>query len=131
MSYVAIKYIHIAATIITISGFLLRGYWMLIGSDSLQHRVTRIAPHVNDAILLVAALGLLWMLHLNPFTQSWLLAKFAGLITYILLGTIALKRGSTLRIRAAAMVGAVSAFAYILGVALTKSPLSWIACWSG
>jgi len=108
MSYVAIKYIHIAATIITISGFLLRGYWMLIGSDSLQHRVT-----------------------LNPFTQSWLLAKFAGLITYILLGTIALKRGSTLRIRAAAMVGAVSAFAYILGVALTKSPLSWIACWSG
>jgi uncharacterized membrane protein SirB2 len=70
---------------------------------------------------------MVWMLDLNPFTQPWLIAKFTGLIAYILLGTIAIKRGGTLQIRMIALVGAVSVFAYIAGVAFTKSPFSWIA----
>ena len=130
MSYVAIKHVHLVAAILTICGFLLRGYWMLTESELLQHRATRIVPHVNDAILLAAALGLLWVLHLNPFTQSWLIAKFVGLALYILLGTVALRRGSTLRVRAIALVGAVAAFAYIYGVALAKSPFGWATYWA-
>lgn len=127
MSYVFLKYVHTFAAIATISGFVLRGWWMLRESELLQHRVTKIVPHVNDAILLLAGIGMLWVLQLNPFTQPWLLAKFAGLIAYILLGTIALKRGPTKEIRSIALVAAVAVFAWVAGVALAKTPLSWLA----
>ena len=126
MTYLVLKSIHVLAGATTISGFLLRGYWMLAGSDKLQHRATRIIPHVVDTVFLLSGIGMVWLLHLDPFTQPWLVAKFTGLIAYILLGTIAIKRGRTLQIRMLALVGAVSVFAYIAGVAFTKSPFSWL-----
>jgi uncharacterized membrane protein SirB2 len=127
MTYLILKVIHVLAAAMTISGFLLRGYWMLTESDKLQYRVVRIVPHVVDTVFLLSGIAMVWMLDLNPFTQPWLIAKFTGLIAYILLGTIAIKRGGTLQIRMIALVGAVSVFAYIAGVAFTKSPFSWIA----
>ena len=130
MAYLLLKYLHTVAAIATISGFTLRGYWMLTESDRLQHRMTRIAPHVIDSVLLLAGAAMLWMLHLNPFSQLWLLAKFAGLFVYILLGTIALRRGSTMQTRSIAFLGAIAVFAYIAGVAMVRSPLSWLKYFS-
>ena len=63
---------------------------------------------------------------LNPLTQSWLLAKFAGLVFYVLLGSVALRRGPTRPIRASALLAAGLAFLYVVGVALSKSPASWL-----
>lgn len=115
----------------TISGFVLRGYWMMIRSDKLQLKVTRIAPHVIDTLFLLSGIALVSVLQLNAFSEPWLLAKFAGLIGYIVLGTFAIKRGATLQIRVIAFVGALSLFAYIVGVALAKSPASWLALLAG
>ncbi len=126
MSYALVKVTHTIAAVATISGFLLRGVWMLRESNLLQHRVTRTVPHAIDALLLLTGLGMLWTLRLNPLTQPWLLAKFAGLLVYILLGTIAIKRGPTKQVRTIAFVAAVATFAYIGGAALAKSPLSWL-----
>lgn len=126
MTYLIVKYTHVITAILTISGFLLRGYWMLAESDKLQHRITKIVPHFVDTVFLLSGATMVWMLSLNPLTQPWLVAKFTGLIAYILLGTIAIKRGPTRQIRAIALVGAVSVFAYIGGVALSKSPMSWL-----
>jgi uncharacterized membrane protein SirB2 len=114
------------AAIASISGFMLRGYWMMLASDRLQHKVVRIAPHVIDTVFLLSGVALIFALHLNAFSQPWLLAKFAGLIAYIVLGTLAIKRGSTMQIRVIAFVAALAMFAYIVGVALTKSPASWL-----
>lgn len=127
MIYLIIKNLHALSAVVTIAGFVLRGYWMVTGSDKLQHPVTRTAPHVVDTVFLLSGIAMLVMLSLNPFSQGWLVAKFAGLIAYILLGTVAIRRGSTLRIRIIAFVGALSVFAYIVGVALSKSPASWLA----
>jgi len=126
MSYLIAKYIHVMSATLTISGFLLRGYWMLTESDRLQHRFTKVVPHVVDTVFLLSGATMVWMLSLNPLTQPWLVAKFTGLVAYVLLGTVAIKRGPTRQIRAIALVGALSVFAYIAGVAVTKSPLSWI-----
>lgn len=111
----------------TISGFLLRGYWMMTRSDKLQMKVTRIAPHIIDTLFLLSGIALVSTLHLNAFSEPWLLAKFVGLIGYIVLGTIAIKRGPTLKIRIVAFVGALAVFAYIAGVAVAKSPASWLS----
>lgn len=112
--------------VVTISGFVLRGYWMMTQSDKLQLKVTRITPHIIDTLFLLSGIALVWMLHLNAFAEPWLLAKFTGLIGYIVLGTFAIKRGPTLQIRIIAFVGALAVFAYIVGVALVKSPASWL-----
>jgi len=127
MSYLLIRNLHTLAALLSISGFMLRGYWMITGSDKLTRRVTRTVPHVVDTIFLLSGIAMLLMLSLNPLTQDWLLAKFAGLVAYILLGTIAIRRGTTKKIRNAAFVAALAVFAYIVGVALSKSAASWFA----
>ena len=121
------KYIHTLLAFLTISGFVVRGYWMMTDSGRLQQRIIRIAPHILDTVFLGSGIAMLVLLSLNPLSQSWLLAKFAGLIAYILLGSVAIRHGSTQRARLLSFVGALSAFAYVVGVALSKSPASWLA----
>ena len=127
MLYLMLKYAHMVAAVTSISGFMLRGYWMLVDSKKLQQPVARIAPHIIDTVFFLAGIGLIWLLHLEPLKQPWLIAKFTGLIVYVLLGTLAIRRGPTKQIRTIALVGAVAVFAYIVGVALTRSPLSWLS----
>jgi uncharacterized membrane protein SirB2 len=125
--YSTLKLIHVSAAILTISGFILRGVWMVIDSPNLQRRVSKIAPHIIDTVFLLSGIGLIWTLRLPVLNQPWLLTKFIALVVYILLGTVALKRGRTRSIRIAALVLALITFAYIGGVALTKSMGSWLA----
>ena len=125
--YVTLKYGHLLLAVVTISGFVVRGYWMTKNSALLTHRVTRIAPHVIDALFLLTGIAMVYLLSLPVMGSPWLLAKFAGLLAYIVLGAIALRRGPTLQIRLIAFVGALSAFAYVVGAAIAKSPASWLA----
>jgi len=124
--YATLKLIHISAAILTISGFVLRGFWMLVESPMLGTRIVRTAPHFIDTVFLLSGIGLIWTLNLPVLNQPWLLTKFAALIAYILLGTIALKRGKTRRIRIGALALALLTFAYIGGVAMSKSMGSWL-----
>ncbi len=126
MTYLIIKSLHMITAIATISGFVLRGYWMMVESERLQLKLIRIAPHIIDTLFLLSGIALVYQLQLNVFSQPWLLAKITGLIAYIVLGTIAIKRGPTLQIRVIAFVAALATFAYIIGIALTKSPASWL-----
>ena len=127
MTYLIIKSIHVFAAVVAISGFVLRGYWMMTQSKKLRTRFVRIAPHIVDTIFLLSGIALVVVLGLDAFSEPRLLAKIAGLIVYIVLGTFAIKRGATLQIRVTAFVGALIVFAYIVGVAITKSPASWLA----
>ncbi|HWQ39231.1 MAG TPA: SirB2 family protein [Burkholderiales bacterium] len=120
--YWSLKYVHVGAVVASASLFLLRGAWMLASPSLLQRRWVRVVPHVVDSVLLAAALGLIWLTGQYPFAQPWLTAKVLALVAYIVLGSIALRRGRTPWVRAAAFVAAVSMFAYIVGVALTRSP---------
>jgi uncharacterized membrane protein SirB2 len=129
MIYIKVKLLHTIFAALSITGFMLRGYWMLRQTPLLHHRLTRTLPHVNDTLLLLAGVWLVFALSINPFAQPWLLAKFAGLLAYIVLGTIALKRGRTAGIRKSTLLAAIAVYAYVVGVAITKSPLSWPAIW--
>lgn len=125
--YALLKYAHLAFAVATISGFVLRGYWMLTNSEQLSRRATRIVPHVIDALFLLTGIAMVYLLSLPVMRTPWLLAKFAALLAYIVLGAIALRRGPTVQARLIAFVGALSAFAYVVGAAVSKSPLSWLA----
>ncbi|WP_292037880.1 SirB2 family protein [Massilia sp. UBA6681] len=123
MPYIALKHLHV--TFVALSGllFLVRGIWMLRASPKLEQRWARIVPHIVDTLLLASAIGLAVVSHQYPGQMPWLTAKVVGLVAYIVLGTIALKRGRTQGLRTAAFVGALACFAYIVAVAVTKNPL--------
>ena len=118
--YFAVKHLHVTCVVLSATGFLLRGFWMLTGSPLLRHRLTRVLPHIVDSLLLLSALTLAAMIAQYPFVAGWVTAKIAGLLAYILLGTVALKRGRTAGVRAAAFAAAVVVYAWIVSVALTK-----------
>ena len=125
--YLLLKNTHTLLAIVTISGFLLRGYWMATESANLSRKVVRIAPHVLDTLFLLSGIALVYLVSLPVLQTPWLLAKLAGLVVYIVLGTIGLRRGATMQLRLVAFVAAVATFAYIVGVAFAKSPASWLA----
>lgn len=120
MDYSTLKYLHALTVVATLILFLLRGFWMLADSPRLHARWLKTAPHLNDTLLLAAAIAMLVVAELNPLDQPWILAKIIGLLAYIGLGTVALKRGRTKAIRVKALIAALGVFAYIVAVAVTK-----------
>jgi uncharacterized membrane protein SirB2 len=96
--------------------------------ERLQQRWVEVAPHVVDTVLLASAIALVWQLGRFEAirAQSWLIAKIVALLAYIVLGSIALKRGSTRGIRVAAFFAAFAVFAYIVCVAVAKSPWGFV-----
>jgi uncharacterized membrane protein SirB2 len=122
LDYYTLKHFHMGCAAVSGSLFLLRGAWMLRASPILQQRWVKVAPHLVDTLLLASALTLAGSSGQYPFVQGWLTAKVIALIGYILLGTIALKRGRTRAVRSGAFIGALALFGYIVAVAVTKHP---------
>lgn len=120
--YATLKVIHVTCVIASGTGFFARGLLMLAGSPLLNARWVRVVPHIVDTLLLASAITLAVIAHLVPTQQPWLLAKIIGLILYIVLGTVALRYGRTRGQRMLAFAAALATFAYIVGVALTRSP---------
>ena len=127
MDYLALRHLHLLTVAITLALFLLRAYWMLRDAPQRQARWLRIVPHTNDTILLGAAIGMLVVAEVNPLNQPWLIAKIVGLLAYIGLGSVALKRGKTRAVRIKALIAALGVFAYIVAVALTKQVVPGLA----
>jgi len=127
MGYAALKHLHVTCVALSAAGFALRGLWMLQDSPHLKARWVRIAPHVVDAVLLGSAIGLAVWSSQYPLQQGWLTAKVAGLLAYIGLGTIALKRGRSLRVRTAAWCAALATLGYIVSVALLRDARGFLS----
>jgi uncharacterized membrane protein SirB2 len=122
--YASVKTLHMASVALSLAGFLLRAAWMAYAPHLLALRPVRIVPHVVDTILLLSGVTLAWQLGWAG-VGGWLPAKIAGLVVYIVLGAIALRRGRSRGVRVAAAIGAVVTFAWIVSVAITKNPLGF------
>ena len=124
--YASIKALHMTLAFVSLSGFMLRGYWSIIGSELLQRRWAKILPHIVDTFLLTTAVLLMVILGQHPGNQTWLAAKFIALIFYIGFGTLAIKRAPTVRLKSIFFVLAIGTFIYIVGVALAHDAASWL-----
>ena len=118
--------IHVACAYVTGASFALRGVLALRQSGVLRHRFIRTAPHIIDTVLFSSALAMLYLLSLNPLETAWLLAKVVALLAYIGFGFLMLRFGRTHKRRIAGFIGGLLAYGYIVGVAHTKSVLSWL-----
>ncbi|MDW5377801.1 SirB2 family protein [Halomonas sp. HP20-15] len=127
MDYFLVKQIHMTAAGLSLALFCLRAWWSVRESPQLQQRWVKTLPHLIDTVLLVAGVTLMIMLRAWPTQQPWLAAKLVGLVAYIVIGTLAIKRGRTPTIRAVAALVAIAIFVYIVGAALSHHPGSWLA----
>jgi len=125
--HLTLKLIHQTTVVLSISGFALRGGLMLAGSTLLRRRWMRTWPHLIDTLLLVSGIWMAVNLHFTPANSPWLTAKIVALLVYIGLGFVALRQGRTRRVRITAFIAALACFGYIALVAMTRTPLPFIA----
>lgn len=121
MTYLLVKHLHVAFVAVSGLGFFLRGLLMMRGSALLRAPLVRVLPHIVDTGLLATAIALAVTSRQYPLAQDWLTAKVIGLLAYIVLGTVALRRGRIRGARIAAWLAALAVFGYIVSVALTRN----------
>ena len=122
--YAQVKWLHVAAVLCSGSLFLLRGALVQAGAARWAMAAPlRYGSYAIDTMLLTAALMLLTMLPHAVFANGWLLVKLGLLVGYVLLGSFALRRGSTAAARRACFVAALASFCCMLVVARTHDPL--------
>lgn len=126
MDYASIKHFHIAAVTLSALGFTARAVGARRGATWVRTRLAKSLPHLVDTLLLASALGLLWSLQLNPFVTPWLTAKIIGLLFYIVLGMLALRPRFAPHVQIAAAFAALLVLAWIVSVAVSKSPWGFL-----
>ena len=115
-----LKTLHFSLAFLSVAGFVIRAGWSYSGSDLLQEKWVKIAPHVVDTLLLTLGVMLAFSLSGGPW-QSWLLAKLIALLAYIGFGVMTLRgRGAAKHI---GLIGALCSVGYIFLVAYSRNPL--------
>lgn len=122
-----LKLAHVA--LVTASGllFALRGAASQAGAAWAMRRPWRLLSVVIDTLLLTAGATLWWLLGLHPVRDPWLGTKLALLLLYIVLGSLAMKRGRTPAVRRASYAAALATYLFIATVALRHQPLGLMA----
>jgi len=118
--YYMLKLAHVACVVISGSLFIYRYARLSMRPDQPLAKALNVLPHINDTVLLVSAIGMLSVIGLNPFTTPWLLAKILALLVYITLGAICMRSLPGSKRQTVSFVSAISVFAYILLVGLSK-----------
>ena len=105
MSYTILKHLHMTTAYLTITLFALRLLLDALGRPGWRQTPLRFIPHINDTILLVAAISLLFVTGYASAMPGWLIAKIVLLVGYIVAGVFALKvtLGKPVRISAAVL----------------------------
>jgi uncharacterized membrane protein SirB2 len=130
--YPQIKWVHVATVCASGSLFALRGALVQAGIPRwATASPVRYLSYTIDTILLTAALMLLTILPGAMFANGWLTTKLVLVVVYVGLGTFALKRGRTPRIRTICFIAALLVFVTIIGIALAHHPLGWLLRWLG
>lgn len=122
MSYTTVLTVHLVTAGASLAGFVVRGVWMWRGSRLLRHRVTRVAPHVNDTVLFITGIWLASKLGYWPL-PVWLICKLVAVLLYIMAGSMGLHYGGTPRRQKLFFCVALALFAYIVALAYLKQPL--------
>ena len=128
--YAQIKSVHVAAVLSSGGLFLLRGVFLQTGAQRLAMSApVRYLSYSIDTVLLTAALMLLTILPHAVFANGWLSVKLGLILTYVVLGSFALKRGRSPRVRRVCYVLALLDFGFVLTIARAHHPLGALAQW--
>ena len=125
--YLQLRHAHITFAILSVAIFTVRGLLMLANSRHVNSPWLKYTSYTIDTLLLTAALMLTTVIHQYPFQAGWLTMKVALLVVYVVLGSIALKRGRTRTTRVVALVAAWLTIGFLFTVARAHHPLGIFA----
>lgn len=118
--YLPIKHIHMLTAYLTVALFVLRLGLDVAGKPGWRATPLRFLPHINDTILLTAAVALLAVGPFQLFVHHWLTLKVVLLVGYIVAGVFAMKPQYKVRVRAIAAVLALVQVLVIFHLAMAK-----------
>lgn len=127
--YPLIKLGHISLVALSAGLFSARGLAVLWGARWAMQAGARKLSVAIDSLLLAAGLSLWLLLGLNPTHELWLGFKLGLLLLYIVLGSIALKRGRSRGQRALALIAAWLILGFMVSVARHRHPLGVFQDW--
>ncbi|MBT1451327.1 SirB2 family protein [Glaciecola sp. XM2] len=123
IAYTLIKHVHITLALASVTLFCVRFYMSLNYSANLTKTWARVLPHCIDTLLLSLGIYLMVTMKLWPSEQPWLLVKLCALVVYIVLGSVAIKYGKTVKVKKVAGAFALLTYGYMVNVALSHQPL--------
>ena len=118
--YSGLKMIHMLTAALTALLFVTRLGLDAAGKPGWRATPLRFLPHINDTILLAAAIGLVVVTPWMPFVHHWLTLKVLLLIGYIAAGLVALKPKFSRKTRILAAAAALGQLVLIFALALHK-----------
>lgn len=121
--YPDIRLAHISVAILSGALFAFRGGFVQAGATWPMVAPLRYLSYAIDTIIVATALALLTVLPASVYANGWLALKLVLLVIYIVLGSVALKRGRTRRGRLIAFGTAILTYLAMLSVARTHHPL--------
>jgi len=121
--YPWLKPAHVGLVITSGALFAVRGLAVLTHQAWPMRRGWRLLSYSVDTLLLTAGVWLWLVLQLSPVRDAWLGTKLLLLVVYIVLGSLALKRGRAPRVRALAFVAACTVYVFMASVARGHHPL--------
>jgi uncharacterized membrane protein SirB2 len=121
--YLEARWVHISAVLASGLLFAVRGLAVLLQAGWPMAPLLRYLSYAIDTLLLAAGIFLVSMLPAAVFGNGWLYLKLALLVVYIVLGSLALKRGRTPNTRLISYVFALLVFMWMYFVARTHHPL--------
>lgn len=120
--YGPIKSAHVGLVVASGGLFAVRGALVLAGRQGAMARPWRMLSYGIDTLLLCAGVALWALLSLNPVSSPWLVAKLFLLATYVVLGSLALKRARTAVAQRASYVAALGVYLFMAAVAVAHHP---------
>ncbi|MCO1335529.1 SirB2 family protein [Microbulbifer sp. OS29] len=123
INYVLIKHIHITAAALSILLFSIRVGLELSHNTNWRKGPLRWVPHLNDTLLLSAAVGLVILGSWNPGTSHWLTVKLFLVFGYIVAGVFALRPNLSKKTRVTACALALLQVIAIFYLAVHKPSL--------
>jgi uncharacterized membrane protein SirB2 len=125
--YLSLKMAHVSLVAASGTLFAVRGAAVLAGQRWAMLKPWRLLSYVIDTGLLALGVTLWLLLGLGPVQSPWLGTKLVLLLLYIVLGSLALKRGRTPAMRRGAYVAALLTFVFMATVAVKHHPLGLLA----
>ena len=121
--YSAFKHSHVVFVVLSILLFEYRFILKMIKKPI--SKTLSIVPHINDTLLLITGISLVFITGFSPLQHPWLATKLVALVFYIGFGMVALKANGSKSIVGYTL--ATAAIVFMLFTAVTKNPLFFSA----
>lgn len=118
--YPAVKHLHFTFIALSVLLLTVRFVLHLRQSALMEKKLLKIAPHVIDTFLLLSGLTLCFMIQQFPFVDPWMTEKIGAVVSYIVLGAIAIKANRNKLFKVFAYLGAIGWLVYAAKLAHFK-----------